>query len=81
MTSKAFVRTTRPSFRALVLKPSMLMQLLDFMTDSYCSSSLEELNRTGILLVNPTTATLAYRGTNPGEAGKHATVEGAPIIF
>ena len=55
MTSKAFVRTSRPSFYALVLKQYVLVKLLDQWITS--SSSLEDLNWTGTLLVNPTTAT------------------------
>ena len=56
---KAFVRTTRPGFYALlivVVLKHVLVKLLDQRLTA--SSSLQELNRAGTLLVNPTTATL-----------------------
>ena len=54
MTSKAFVRANPANhLYALVLKQKALVKILR----PIVSSSLEELNRTGALLDNPTTAT------------------------
>ena len=53
MTWKAFVRTTRPSFYALVLKYDVLVKITS-LTGSF---SHEELNRPGTFWRNHTTAT------------------------
>ena len=57
MTSKAFVRTTRPSFYALDLKHTHIHMHTREIAALAGRSSREELDRTGTLLVNPTTAT------------------------
>ena len=53
MTSKAFGRTTRPSFYAFVQKYNVLVKF----TSLTGSSSHEEFNRPGTFWRNPTTAT------------------------
>ena len=53
MTWKAFVRATRPTFPCPSLSTSCTRKIVELTG----SSSLEELNRTGTLLVNTTTAT------------------------